>query len=216
MDPNCGITNQFLRPSFLIKAVTGILAFATLIYMFVLDKCLYEYVWRKPVSNGNLAAVTTAFYILAVIVAIIIIVNFSCIEKIPVIGTNRLYQIFISAGFAALALLFALIFGIKNSSASFKNKICDDRNGTFTIYWEVEHAGDEQYKTWENHHQGVDRKKYFANRTDKAAANVLGLFITLAVLYGVVLFYFYQDDNSAGFTNINDPINSNNNTPSYN
>lgn len=214
MDPNFGITNQYLRPSFLIKVVTGIFAFATLIYMFVLDKCLYEYVWRKPVSNGNMAAATTFFFILAIIVAVLI--HFSIVEKIPVIGSNILYQILAAAGFALFALLFALIFGIKNSSSSYKNELCNAKNGKFFIYWEQKHASDEKYKEWEIKHPGtLDRNRYFSNRTTKAGSTVLGLFITLTVLYAVVLFYFYQDDNSAGFTNINDPINSAN-TPSYN
>lgn len=213
MDPNCGITNQYLRPSFLIKVITGVFAFATLIYMFVLDKCLYEYVWRKPIHNGNIAATTTAFFILTIIVAFLI--HFGVFDKIPLIGDNRLYQIFVAAGFALFTLLFALIFGIRNCSSSYKDKLCNEKYGTFYIYWETDHKDDEQYKDWERTHQNVDADKYFSNRTTKAGSNVLGLFITLACLYGALLFYYHQDDNSAGFTNINDPINSAN-TPSYN
>ncbi|KAK8900166.1 hypothetical protein M9Y10_002489 [Tritrichomonas musculus] len=215
MDLNFGITNQYLRPLFLLRVVTGILTFATLIYMFVLDTNLYEYIWRKPVSNGNLAAATTAFFILAIIVTILI--QFSIVEKIPFIGENRLYQVLVAGGFAAFTLLFALIFGCKNISTSYKNKICNEKTGTFWDYWENHHADDERFKEWERKHHGAKNfRDYFANRTTRAGNNVLGLFITLAILDAALLFYFYQDDNTAGFTNINDPISSANNTPSYN
>ena len=208
MDLYDEIPNKYLRPSFLINVITGIFTFATLIYMFALDKCLYEYIWRKPIHNGGLATATTIFLILTIIV--VILLHFDFITIIPIIGDKRLYQIFVAAGFFLLTFLFAFIFGIRNSSTSYKNNLCNYPNGTFYVYWEQEHKEDNRFKQWKQKHQNLDAEKYFANRTTKAGKTVLGLFITLLFLFATFLFYFYVKFDDSKYADILAPLNSRN------
>lgn len=196
--------SPYLHPSFFIKVITCLFALATLVYMIVLDKCLYEYVWRKPIHNGDIAATATSFLILTIIATVFMHLDF--VSEVPFIGTRKLYQLITVACLGFFTLLFAFIFGVKNMSPSYKNELCNPETGQFYIYWEVLHKDDFEYYVWKQQHNGSEATKYFSNRTTKAGAAVLGLFIALSCLFSALLFFFYIE---------NDDICTNNNDKPY-
>ncbi|KAK8880703.1 hypothetical protein M9Y10_003389 [Tritrichomonas musculus] len=105
--------------------------------MFVIDSFLFEYVWRKPISNGNYTIAITMLFIFAIIAAVLVLPGF--IEKIPIIGINAIFLVFFSTSFAFLTLILAIMFGIINVQPVNKEKICNPITGSFYIYWEKKH-----------------------------------------------------------------------------
>lgn len=81
MKLTCSFISFILNIPYLFKIATIFFTIATLIYMLVIDSSLFEYVWRKPVSNGNYTIIITIFFIMAIIAALL--VQFGFIEKIP-------------------------------------------------------------------------------------------------------------------------------------
>lgn len=214
VDPNCGIQTWFLRPSFIFKIFWGLFAAVTLVRMILIDIRLYKHVWRKAVQNGNMACVVTFFFILAIIVTILIHFN-SVIEKIPFIGTNVLHQVIAEGVIGGFTLIFALVFGCKCVRGKYYNEITDQNTGKFWVYWK-DHSTDEKYIEWLKKYQNSSQKiKYFKDRTYIPGLNALGLFITLAILDSVVLFYFCHERKTGGFRPVTDQSNEYLNSSPY-
>ena len=213
MDLDFGITYPYLRPSFLIKVVTGLFAFATLIYLFVLDSNLFEYLWRLCGNkNGDFTAAITAFFILAIIVNVLIHIE-SIISKIPFIGDSMLKRVIVGGAFSGFVFILALSYGIEYSLSQRDF----DFTMRFIIYYEI-HADIQEYKDWAHEHYDQDGKvdNYFDNRLKTSASCMLGLFITLAVLDGIELFYLYKTGGSEySIGDIASPINAKSDVPAY-
>lgn len=202
-DLNCGIQAWFIKPSFILKIFLGLFAFVSFIRLIIIDVRLYKHVWRAPVKNGNIAGVLTFFFILAIIVTILIHFS-SIIEKIPIIGSNTLYQVIIAGSIGGFTLLFALIFGCKNVRTQYYNEITDQKTGIFWVYWK-EHSTDIEYIKWSQKYQTRSEKiKYFKDHSFIPGLDVLGLFITMAILDAIILLYFYLERKAEGFKSVND------------
>lgn len=200
----CSFANSILKFPYLLKI-------ATLILMFIIDSFLFEYVWRKPIQNGNLAVIITILFILAIITAVLD--QFGIVEKIPFVGNNIIFKVIFSTVFALLTFIFAIIFGIINVLPSNKEKICNPITGTFFIYWQKDHFGDKKYLEWKYEHMNpFDVDLYFMQRTIIPGACVLCFFSCLSVLYGILLFKLHKNDNNDTINDMNQPINNENNT----
>lgn len=207
----CSIVSNLLKLPNLLEITTILIAIATLVYMFVIDSFLFEYVWRKPISNGNYTIAITILFIFAIIAAVLVLLGF--IEKIPIIGSNIIFQVVFSTSFAFLALILAIIFGIINVQPVNKEKICDPITGTFYIYWEKKHFGDKKYFNWKIEHiDPFEIDLYFLNRTIIPGACILSLFGCLSILYGILLYKYFKKDNNDTLNDMNIPINNENNT----
>ena len=171
--------------------------------MIIIDVRLYKHVWREPIKNGNMAGVLTFFFILTIIVTVLI--HFSTIiEKIPIIGSNTLYQVIIAGGVGVFTLLFALIFGCKSVRTKYYNEVTDQKTGKFWIYWK-EHSTDIEYIKWSQKYQTRSEKiKYFKDHSFIPGLDVLGLFITMTILDAIILFYFCHERKAEGFRPVND------------
>lgn len=120
------------------------------------------------------------------------------------IGTSPLKQIIIVGCIAGFTLLFALIFGGRNVSSKYFNRYCNPKNGFFWVYWN-ENSHDKEFIKWcEKHKTEKEIQKYFKDRTSGPAKDVLALFITMAALEAVILFYFSYERKEKGFRPVSD------------
>ena len=211
MDLDFGITSPYLKPSFLIKVVTGAFASITLIYLFVLDANLFEYLWRLCGNkNGDFTAAITAFFILAIIINVLIHRE-TIISKIPFIGDSILKRVIVGGAFSGFVFILALGYGIDYSHFQ-KYKAFTTR--FFTYY--AHHPNIPEYQDWLRKYVKDQSTSYFDNRLKTSASCMLGLFITLAILNAIELFYLYK---TGGFEysrgDIASPINAQSDVPVY-
>lgn len=136
-------------------------------------------------------------------------------KKNPLIETNVLHQVITAGVIGWFALIFASVFVWKCVRGKYYNEIADENAGKFWVYWK-DHSTDEKYKEWLKKYQNSSQKiKYFKDRTKIPGLNALGLFITLAILDSVVLFYFCHERKTGGFRPVTDQSNEYLNSSPY-
>ena len=199
MDPDFGIRTWYLKPTFFLKIIWGLLSIAALIYLIVLLWMDMDPFFPKACGTNqfSLALFLFLFIVLSSIGNVFYIFkNFGFLQKIKRYLTKILYVAAVTTGISMiLAISYAGAFGTQKHE--------EDAHTKIMLYYFSHPTSDEA--KWLSKHLDNGSvtafRDYADHRCTGAGEVILGMIIPWFILQCVLLFIFLKEDEYEEFGN---------------
>ncbi|KAH0793740.1 hypothetical protein GPJ56_002292 [Histomonas meleagridis] len=188
-DPDFGISSWYLKPTFFLKIVCGIISGAFLIYLIILDVMVNDVFFPVACTGTprNIAITITIFLLLICILYPIYAFKF---------GQYKVYGLIGFSVFAVIILVLSISYAVSFAGSQVFDKYYE-KAMTYASTHPKESRTDyfKEATKYELATSDLERRKscltYFNNRLHDAGEIVLGLSVTCFILFVLVEGVFY-------------------------